>query len=202
MDRRRMNHQVVCSSMQSIAPLKCPLCNSQRIWKDGIRYTKDGDVQRYICRSCGHRFSQSKRLQNTSGSSLNRQSALTLHRHLKSGKGRGLLVEIQEYTICLCGKIHLNHKGNSVCTKWPRTIVTAFPVPDGMIRLLRFQVASLGKKKSVKNSELSQPQLLRRFLRDLAPKLTLRQSAEKSEQKSIVVRTSERIASLSFCPTG
>ena len=67
---------------------------------------------------------------------------------------------------------------------------------NGMILHSYKRIASLGKKKSVKNSELSQPQLLGRFLRDLAPKLTLRQSAEKSERKSIVVRASERIASL------
>jgi len=39
-------------------PLKCPECTSQRVWKDGIRYTGHGDVQRYLCRSCGYRFSQ------------------------------------------------------------------------------------------------------------------------------------------------
>ena len=38
--------------------LRCPLCKSSKIWKDGIRYTKDGEVQRYICRECGHRFSE------------------------------------------------------------------------------------------------------------------------------------------------
>jgi len=27
--------------------------------KDGIRYTRKGKVQRYICRSCGFRFSES-----------------------------------------------------------------------------------------------------------------------------------------------
>ena len=36
----------------------CPLCHSHRIWKDGIRYTRDEEVQRYICRDCGHRFSE------------------------------------------------------------------------------------------------------------------------------------------------
>jgi len=36
----------------------CPLCKGKRIWKDGIRYTEGDKVQRYICRECGHRFSQ------------------------------------------------------------------------------------------------------------------------------------------------
>jgi integrase/DNA-directed RNA polymerase subunit RPC12/RpoP len=43
-------------------PIKCPECNSLRIWKDGLRYVKSETgtiaVQRYICRSCGRRFSE------------------------------------------------------------------------------------------------------------------------------------------------
>ncbi|MFQ6076464.1 MAG: tyrosine-type recombinase/integrase [Candidatus Bathyarchaeia archaeon] len=35
----------------------CPECGSQRLWKDGIRHTRSGNVQRYICRECGYRFS-------------------------------------------------------------------------------------------------------------------------------------------------
>ena len=38
--------------------LVCPECKSSRIWKDGIRHTRNGEVQRYICRSCGLRFSE------------------------------------------------------------------------------------------------------------------------------------------------
>jgi len=41
-------------------PPKCPECASQRVWKDGFRYTKNGDVQRYLCRRCGHRFSDAQ----------------------------------------------------------------------------------------------------------------------------------------------
>ena len=41
-------------------PPKCPECSSTRIWKDGLRYTRNGDVQRYLCRSCGHRFSDAQ----------------------------------------------------------------------------------------------------------------------------------------------
>lgn len=37
--------------------VKCPQCNSEKIWKDGIRKTALGDVQRYFCRDCGFRFS-------------------------------------------------------------------------------------------------------------------------------------------------
>jgi len=41
-------------------PIRCPECTSQRVWKDGVRATRCGDVQRYVCRSCGYRFSESK----------------------------------------------------------------------------------------------------------------------------------------------
>jgi len=37
--------------------IKCPECGSLRIWKDGLRYTNLGSVQRYICRNCAYRFS-------------------------------------------------------------------------------------------------------------------------------------------------
>ena len=40
--------------------VQCPECGSKRIWKDGIRYIKKAQIQRYLCRSCGHRFSDLK----------------------------------------------------------------------------------------------------------------------------------------------
>jgi len=41
------------------ASRECPECYNRRIWKDGIRPTKNGEVQRFVCRKCGHRFSES-----------------------------------------------------------------------------------------------------------------------------------------------
>jgi len=39
----------------------CPLCGSSRVWRDGWRKLRNGGrVQRYLCRSCGYRFSQPK----------------------------------------------------------------------------------------------------------------------------------------------
>ena len=38
---------------------RCPECGSERVWKDGIRYTKHGEVQRWLCRDCFLRFSKS-----------------------------------------------------------------------------------------------------------------------------------------------
>ncbi|MDI6805133.1 MAG: hypothetical protein QMD20_00535 [Candidatus Bathyarchaeia archaeon] len=42
--------------------LKCPQCNSQSLYKDGLRYLTNGEtVQRFLCRKCGYRFSQTNR---------------------------------------------------------------------------------------------------------------------------------------------
>ena len=40
---------------------------SKIVWKDGIRYTHEGQVQRYLCRACGYRFSQSSVKVNVAG---------------------------------------------------------------------------------------------------------------------------------------
>jgi len=37
---------------------ECPQCHSQRVWKDGLRETARGPVQRWTCRDCGYRFSE------------------------------------------------------------------------------------------------------------------------------------------------
>ncbi len=37
---------------------QCPKCGSNKLWRDGNRYTPFGDkIQRWICRNCAHRFS-------------------------------------------------------------------------------------------------------------------------------------------------
>ena len=39
--------------------IKCPQCGSERLYRDGLRYLADGsNVQRWVCRSCGYRFTQ------------------------------------------------------------------------------------------------------------------------------------------------
>jgi len=39
----------------------CPSCQSARIFKDGLRIAKEGRIQRYVCRDCGYRFSESSK---------------------------------------------------------------------------------------------------------------------------------------------
>jgi integrase len=39
--------------------LTCPECGSKKLYRDGLRYLKDGTiVQRWLCRSCSYRFSE------------------------------------------------------------------------------------------------------------------------------------------------
>jgi len=40
------------------ASRECPNCHSKKKWKDGVRETGFGLVQRFICRDCGYRFSE------------------------------------------------------------------------------------------------------------------------------------------------
>jgi transposase-like protein len=44
------------------ASIECPNCHSKRIWKDGLRETRQRVVQRYLCRECFLRFSRSSDL--------------------------------------------------------------------------------------------------------------------------------------------
>lgn len=46
-----------------VEDLKCPSCGSNRLFKDGLRKLADGSkIQRYLCRDCGYRFSNLRRM--------------------------------------------------------------------------------------------------------------------------------------------
>ena len=45
----------------------CPECGSSELYKDGWLYTNEGQVQRYLCRVCVYRFSQSSVKVNVTG---------------------------------------------------------------------------------------------------------------------------------------
>jgi len=71
--------------------LRCPECGGSRIYKDGLRPLPDGSsVQRWLCRGCGYRFSQSddarsnrpQRLSTVDTQSLNRATALGYSRQV------------------------------------------------------------------------------------------------------------------------
>ena len=45
--------------------LTCPECGGKRLYRDGLRYLRDGSTaQRWLCRSCGYRFSDIGRFQS------------------------------------------------------------------------------------------------------------------------------------------
>jgi len=41
-----------------VASRECPNCHSKRNWKDGLRETNLGSIQRFVCRDCGFRYSE------------------------------------------------------------------------------------------------------------------------------------------------
>ena len=41
---------------------QCPDCNGSKVWKDGLRKTRKGKIQRFICRVCGYRFSETSNI--------------------------------------------------------------------------------------------------------------------------------------------
>ena len=51
--------------------LKCPECGSKKVWKAGLRYKASEEVQRYLCRDCGFRFSDPEFSRNNAKNDLN-----------------------------------------------------------------------------------------------------------------------------------
>ncbi|MEM2975834.1 MAG: tyrosine-type recombinase/integrase [Candidatus Bathyarchaeia archaeon] len=58
----------------------CPSCGSQKVWKDGWRHTDYCSIQRWLCRSCGHRFSW-----GSNGLNMSQRTQRIQTNHLKSG---------------------------------------------------------------------------------------------------------------------
>jgi len=83
----------------------CPSCQSQRIWKDGLRQILDSEIQRYLCRDCGRRFSETslndsniiKPVQRVDREPLNRPAWLPFRRRISATQTMGAknLAEMQ-----------------------------------------------------------------------------------------------------------
>jgi putative transposase len=52
--RKKIESTVI---IQPLDTLSCQFCGSTNFIKDAIRHNKHGDLQRYLCRDCGKRFS-------------------------------------------------------------------------------------------------------------------------------------------------
>ena len=63
--------------VESLA-VKCPQCGSGRAYKDGLRYSPNGSVQRFLCRDCGFRFSDPNKPYMTCQTNIKRQICAVL----------------------------------------------------------------------------------------------------------------------------
>jgi integrase len=45
------------------ASRECPECHSKKNWKAGVRQTPNGEIQRFLCRDCGFRFSEKSNIE-------------------------------------------------------------------------------------------------------------------------------------------
>jgi integrase/recombinase XerD len=64
------------------ASRECPNCHSKRNWKDGIREIKNREIQRFICRDCGFRFSDNS--YKLIGTNSNRQICVLETKNLET----------------------------------------------------------------------------------------------------------------------
>jgi integrase/predicted RNA-binding Zn-ribbon protein involved in translation (DUF1610 family) len=89
----------VFAASAGISPL-CPECGSQKLWRDGLRYSMFGDgIQRWLCRNCGLRFSDSRdvekafstyeRLQRIDTKSVKAQTDIVTNRQICVTKAEG-----------------------------------------------------------------------------------------------------------------
>jgi hypothetical protein len=53
---QELQKQDVNPTANDLGQIVCPKCFSQTYQKFGIRHNKYGDMQRYVCKACNHRF--------------------------------------------------------------------------------------------------------------------------------------------------
>ncbi len=156
--------------MTKVVPT-CPLCGSSKTWKDGIRRTNDGDIQRYLCRECGYRFSKTswnrskepERVQRVHREPLNRFSSLLSNRQICASQTRGAknLVKVETRTENrLAGATQTDTKSLLFNYAWwmkkqgyaPSTITTR----ERLLRTLTKRGANLNDPESIKETIANQ----------------------------------------------
>jgi len=71
--------------VESVAVLSCPQCGSKLPYRDGLRYLASGEnIQRFLCRSCGFRFSDPSKPYNKCQTNDKRQVCELLTRGSKN----------------------------------------------------------------------------------------------------------------------
>jgi integrase len=108
--------------------LVCPECGNKKTWKDGLRYVQDTPIQRFLCRSCGYRFSQTtlnrykdpEGVQNVHRMPLNMPSSLLSNRQICVTKTSGAknLVKVETRTETALRESTQDTKGQIVSFAW------------------------------------------------------------------------------------
>jgi integrase len=118
---------------------ECPECHSQRLYKDGVRQTNSGDVQRYLCRECGYRFSEHrpqefshesvKQSLNTEGGLVSgyRLCAISKVKKLDAAETKTVAGEISQLKADIEGLVaqymaYLEREGHAQETRYPYLI--------------------------------------------------------------------------------
>ena len=78
---------------------RCPECNSNRLYRDGLRYLANGSsVQRWLCRKCGYRFSE-KPPKEALEWSINTPAGLVSKRRICAKEAKNLTTATETKTV-------------------------------------------------------------------------------------------------------
>ena len=78
----------------------CPVCKSRRNFRDGFRKLKNGyKNQRWLCRECGHRFSEQQLIRITQQGRLNRTRALQFSNQICALEAKNLEPQTETKTV-------------------------------------------------------------------------------------------------------
>jgi integrase len=141
----------------------CPQCGSNKLWRDGLRYSDFGDIiQRWLCRKCGFRFSDVRdverawstfeRVQNVETKSLRIAVDTVTNRQICVTETKNLAAEQQ--TIEVPRRSEIDNKGKLLQYAW--TMQQQGYAPDTVrsngscLRALIARGASLGDPETVK----------------------------------------------------
>ena len=147
----------------------CPQCGSTRTWKDGTRQTENGKTQRYYCRECCYRFSETnsnhsnelRTVQTFHRLPLNTPSSLLFDRQICASQAMGTknLVKVEPRTETrLAGATETNTETKSLLFNFawwmkkegyaPSTITTR----ERLLRTLAKRGADLNDPDSIKEA--------------------------------------------------
>jgi integrase/ribosomal protein L37AE/L43A len=142
----------------------CPQCSSKKVWRDGLRYLPFGEeIQRWLCRNCGLRFSDPNQLQKvkTAVETIETVDTKSLKSTQVIGTNRQIcvmetknLAQPQEIETCAGGK-SLDINGKLIqfpfyCQKEGMTQSTIRTFNNAITRLAK--VSDLNDSESVKEA--------------------------------------------------